>query len=68
MVVAPWLATHHPDSRMILQVHDELIIEAPTDTATAIAQAITTKMEHVVTLSVPLTVDASVGANWGEIH
>ncbi|MBX7255094.1 MAG: DNA polymerase I [Candidatus Hydrogenedentes bacterium] len=56
------------EARMILQVHDELVVEAPADTADETAQKMKTIMEGAVTLSVPLKVDVGVGANWAEIH
>lgn len=55
-------------ARLILQVHDELIAEAPAPEAEAAASLIREAMEGAADLSVPLTVSVSVGKNWGEIH
>jgi DNA polymerase-1 len=53
-------------TRMILTVHDELLFEAPRDEAEAAAALVKERMENVVSLSVPLTVDAGIGENWKE--
>ncbi|MEQ8604963.1 MAG: DNA polymerase I [Marivibrio sp.] len=57
---------------MLLQVHDELIFEAPEDEADAVIDAVRAVMEGapapVVELSVPLTVDGGAGASWAEAH
>ncbi|MDA8121909.1 MAG: DNA polymerase I [Deltaproteobacteria bacterium] len=55
-------------SRLVLQVHDELIAEAPEREADETGRIVREAMEGVVTLSVPLTVSVSRGKNWGEIH
>ena len=51
-------------SRLILQVLDELILEAPEDEAAQAQQLLKNEMENVMRLSVPLTVDVNVGENW----
>ena len=51
-------------SRLILQVHDELIVEAPADEAEKAAKILQEEMENAVTLSVPLTADAAIGKTW----
>jgi DNA polymerase-1 len=53
-------------TRMILTVHDELLFEAPEPDAGAIAHLVRDRMEHAVTLAVPLTVDVGIGRNWRE--
>jgi len=55
-------------TRMLLQVHDELVFEAPKDEAEKVKQLIKDKMENVVSLAVPLTVDIGMGKNWYEAH
>ena len=51
-------------SRLILQVHDELIIEAPLAEAADVAELVRREMEGVVALDVPLCADVSTGGNW----
>ncbi len=53
-------------SELILQVHDELIIDAPQDEADEVAAILKSEMENAVSLSVPLDVDISVGKSWME--
>ena len=57
-----------PESRMLLQVHDEIIAECPENQAKEVADAIKECMENVVKLSVPLRVSVEVGKRWGEFH
>lgn len=56
------------EARMILQVHDELILEARDDAAPAAAALLKKEMENVYPLNVPLVVDVAIGKNWGEAH
>jgi DNA polymerase-1 len=55
-------------ARMILQVHDELILEARADAAQEAGTLLKREMEEVYPLSVPLAVDVSIGTNWDEAH
>jgi len=55
-------------ARLILQVHDELIVEAPEREAGASERILKEAMEGAARLTVPLTVSVSRGKNWGEIH
>lgn len=55
-------------ARMILQVHDELILESERDCAAQAMDILRDCMEHAATLSVPLAVDAHIGKNWFEAH
>ena len=54
-------------TRMVLQVHDELLFEVPTDETAAIETLVRTEMEGVVALSVPLVADLGFGANWRDL-
>lgn len=58
------LAKEHMQSRLILQIHDELILECPADEAEKASALLKEEMEKAVSLSVPLTVDAHIGENW----
>ncbi|MGE0222700.1 MAG: DNA polymerase I [Acetobacteraceae bacterium] len=55
-------------SRLLLQVHDELLFEAPADEAAALADLARGVMESAATLSVPLVVETGSGRNWAEAH
>jgi DNA polymerase I len=54
-------------SRMILQIHDELVFESPQDEVERMSRLAVAEMESVVQLKVPLRVDCNVGGNWMEI-
>ena len=54
--------------KMLLQVHDELLFEMPEAIAEAETATITKIMQQAAHLSIPLTVEAEIGNNWGEIH
>lgn len=51
-------------ARLILQIHDELIVEAPQDESERVAKLLQEEMENAVKLSVPLTADAAIGRTW----
>jgi len=53
-------------SRLILQVHDELLLECPPDEVEQAAALLKRCMEDVITLNVPLQADVHQGANWSE--
>ena len=53
-------------TRMVLQVHDELIFEVPPLEESAAYEMVRDEMEKVYDLAVPLKVDLSFGVNWGE--
>lgn len=56
------------EAQLLLQVHDELVVECLPDDAEIIAEKLKKMMARVVALTVPLTVDVGVGAHWGAIH
>lgn len=53
-----------PEAKLILQIHDELIVEAPLDTAEKAAEILHTEMVGACALSVPLTADVERGQSW----
>ena len=57
-----------PNVKMIMQVHDELIFEAPKSEANEVLKAMKEMMESTVELDIPLIADAEIGANWNEAH
>ena len=66
VAVAGRLRAEQPDAHLVLQVHDELIVECPAAEAEAVARLLEEEMENVVHLSVPLTAQAHWGKNWLE--
>ncbi len=76
--VAALLAQAFPEARLVLQVHDELLVEAPESMAEAVAAAVKTTMETVADrhaavfaiapLAVPLVADVGTGSHWDEAH
>ena len=56
------------EARLILQVHDELIVECPESEAESVREILIEEMERAAHLSVPLTVDAHIGHSWAEAH
>ncbi|SNB46756.1 DNA polymerase I [Geobacter sp. DSM 9736] len=55
-------------SRLIMQVHDELVFEVPEEERMLMERLVRQEMEHAVALRVPLKVDVSFGKNWSEAH
>jgi DNA polymerase-1 len=66
--VAAWLDAQRPAARLIMQVHDELVIEVPEREAEEIGASVTRIMEGAAELRVPLRVERGLGANWDEAH
>ena len=62
------IATEGLKSRMVLQIHDELVFDAVADEVARLEQIVREEMENVITLSVPLTVECNHGNNWLEAH
>jgi len=57
-----------PETKLLLQVHDELVLEVPEGDLEAVRTAVCTEMVEVVELAVPLVVDAGDGLTWDEAH
>jgi DNA polymerase-1 len=66
--VDAWCEAEKPPARLIMQVHDELILEVRADAVAAVTAAVRTRMAQALELKVPLKVDTGVGANWDEAH
>ena len=62
------LATRFPRAKLLLQVHDELVLEAPASEAQSVAVTVKQAMEQALTLDVPVVVDVGVGHDWAGIH
>ncbi len=54
--------------RLVLQVHDELIVECPEEEAEAVRRLVKEEMEAVISLPVPLVADTAVGRSWADAH
>ena len=63
-----WLKAEHPDCALILQVHDELVAEVPSEKIEEIADGLRERMEGVGELDVPMVVDICSGDNWEQAH
>jgi len=66
--VPPALAQAGLSARMLLQVHDELVLECPVEEMHATAKLVRNEMEHAYQLSIPLMTEARSGINWGEMQ
>lgn len=66
--VYQWLQTNKLKSRMIMQVHDELVLEVPDDELKQVIVGVTECMESAASLQVKLVVDVGEGDNWDEAH
>lgn len=62
------LSESFPTARMLLQVHDELIVECDAADAPQVAELMKSTMEGVIKLNVPLRTSVEYGQNWGEFH
>jgi len=68
LLVDKWLATDNIDAQVVMQVHDELVLEVPKGESDAIGAQIKDHMIAAATLSVPLEVDVGIGDSWEEAH
>ena len=68
IATSAWLKASGVKSRLILQVHDELVLEVPDDEVASIREQLPKLMAGVAQLSVPLIAEVGVGANWDEAH
>lgn len=63
-----WLSESGYDARLLMQVHDELVLEVREDQAEKFAQQLQQIMQTAATLKVPLIVEAGIGDNWDQAH
>jgi DNA polymerase-1 len=68
IAVDAWCQREDAPARLIMQVHDELVLEVRADAAQSVASAIQQRMTAAGELRVPLRVEVGVGANWDEAH
>jgi DNA polymerase-1 len=62
------LSEEYPKARLLLQIHDELLIEAPDDQVEDVSILVQQTMEGAIKLKVPLKVHIGTGANWSQVH
>jgi DNA polymerase-1 len=68
LAVDAWLASDEVHGRLLMQVHDELVLEIEASQATAAARELAAIMEKSADLTVPLKVETGIGSNWDEAH
>ena len=68
IAVERWLAERRLKSRLIMQVHDELVLEVPDRELAEVKRELPKLMSGVAKLSVPLVVDVGAGPNWDKAH
>ncbi|UTF59183.1 DNA polymerase I [Gilvimarinus sp. DA14] len=66
--VANWLADSDLDARIVMQVHDELVLEVAEKDANQVREGLIERMSQAAELTVPLIVEAEVGDSWDEAH
>lgn len=62
------LSKDYPEAKILLQIHDELVLECPASMAEAVSTVSCQVMEKIVWLDVPLEVEAGIGDNWAQVH
>ena len=62
------LTKNNLSARLIMQVHDELVVEAPVKEKEEVMELVKREMEEVIKLKVPLKVEIATGKNWDEAH
>ena len=68
IAVHGWLASSNLDTRMTMQVHDELVLEVPEGNVQELASGLVELMSGAVELCIPLVVEAGIGDNWDQAH
>ena len=66
--VEDWLETERMETKLVMQVHDELVLEVPEGELGKVRERLPGLMTGVAKLKVPLVVDVGVGRNWDEAH
>lgn len=68
MIAVDKLLEGYPEAKLVLQIHDEIIVECPESQAEELCEKIRSAMESVADFSVPLLVEAKAGKSWGDSH
>ena len=66
--VAKWIENETVDAVLVMQVHDELVLEGESSIALEVGEKVKQIMESITELSVPLVVDVGIGRSWEEAH
>jgi DNA polymerase-1 len=68
IAVARWIASEALGTRLVMQVHDELVLEVPDAEVALVRERVPALMAGVAPLRVPLVADVGVGDNWDQAH
>lgn len=68
IAVQNWLVSERLQSKLIMQVHDELVLEVPESELELVKQKLPELMQNVAKLTVPLLAEVGVGSNWESAH
>ena len=68
IAVQGWIDRERLKTKLVMQVHDELILEVPDNELARVRAELPPHMTQVAKLRVPLAVEVGVGANWDEAH
>jgi DNA polymerase-1 len=68
IAVDGWIERERPGARLVMQVHDELVLEVTMDAIEQVRARLVEFMTSAAELDVPLKVDTGVGANWDDAH
>jgi DNA polymerase-1 len=68
VAIHTWIKQTHLQSHIVMQVHDELVLQVPDCELKQVLDYIPQAMSNVATLSVPLIANVMVGKNWDEAH
>ena len=68
IAVDAWLSESRLQSKLVMQVHDELVLEVPHDELEIVRKMLPERMTSVAQLRVPLVAEVGIGANWDEAH
>jgi DNA polymerase-1 len=68
VAVQRWIDDERLATKLLLQVHDELVLEVPASEVDRVKRDLPGLMTNVASLGVPLAVDLGAGANWDQAH
>ena len=68
IAVDGWIEEERPRARLVMQVHDELVLEVAAEDAEAVRDRVVECMAGAASLEVALKVEAGLGANWDKAH